>query len=370
MSTLALFTRQSLLVAYIILGVLLGPSGFKLVSNSGLLKPIGDVGIIFLLFLLGLNLHPQSLLRTLRKTVVVTVVSSLLFAGVGFLVAYIFRYSYMECLIVGMAMMFSSTIIGLKLLPTTVLHHRHAGQIMISVLLLQDLVAIVTLLFVHVIGSGDFVWSSFSLTLVALPVMFLIAYLVERFVLVVLITKFAQIREYIFLVSIAWCLSMAQLAGWIGLSTGIGAFIAGITIATNPISEYIAESLKPLRDFFLIIFFFYIGAELDLGYLKAVIIPAIILAILMLLLKPIVFRYLLRRVSETKELAWEIGMRLGQGSEFSLMIAYLALGIKFIDASASYLMQLTTILTFIVSTYIVILKYPTPMALSDELRRD
>jgi Kef-type K+ transport system membrane component KefB len=144
-AAIALFARQSLLVAYILLGGLAGPWGFKLVHEPSTIQQIGHIRIIFLLFLLGLNLQPAQLVRMLREAVLVTVVSSPAFAATGTLIGLGFGFSLRESLIIGSVMMFSSTIIGLKLLPTTALHHRHVGQVMISILLLQDIFAIAIL---------------------------------------------------------------------------------------------------------------------------------------------------------------------------------------------------------------------------------
>ena len=155
-----------------------------------------------------------------------------------------------------------------------------------------------------------------------------------------------------------------------GLSAEIGAFIAGVSVATSPISQYIAVNLKPLRDFFLILFFFAVGAKLDLSALDTVFVPAAILAALVLGLKPVVYRFLLKGVSEKRVLAWNLGFRLGQASEFSLLIAYVAASSAIISQQTSLLIQATTIITFLVSSYIVVLNYPTPIAVSDRLRRD
>lgn len=371
LSTVALYTRQSLLVAYMILGVVLGPWGLKLISDADVVQKTGDVGIIFLLFLLGLHLQPQNLLHMLKKVTWVTLVSSIVFAALGFWVARWFGYQIQESIIVGVAMMFSSTIIGLKLLPTTVLHHQHTGEVMISVLLMQDLIAIVTLLFLNGLGLEDgFQWTDLGAIVFALPGLLLFAFVFERYILRKLFSKFDRVREYMFLLAIGWCLGMAVLAGKCDLSYEIGAFIAGISIAASPISLYIAESLKPVRDFFLVLFFFSVGASFNLEYLHMVAIPAVILAALMLLIKPLVFRVLLKQVSESKQVAWEVGVRLGQISEFSLLVAYVATSAQLISSSASYLVQAAAILTFMASSYIVVLRYPTPVALSDRLRRD
>ncbi len=370
MSTVALYTRQSLLVAYMLLGIIIGPWGLKWVDNAEVVQKTGDIGIIFLLFLLGLNLTPQSLYHLLRKTTWVTVISSLVFAVVSWCVARFSGFSNVESIIIGASMMFSSTIIGLKLLPTTVLHHQRAGEIMISILLMQDLIAILTLLLLHGAGiEGIKVGKLFLITL-ALPGLLAFAYLFERFILAFLFKRFSRIREYIFLLAIAWCLGMSVLGETLGLSFEIGAFIAGVSIATGPIALYMADSLKPVRDFFLVLFFFSVGASFNWQFLPQVILPALALSAILLLIKPVVFGGLLRQVSESNHLAWEIGWRLGQVSEFSLLIGYVAVNASLIHERAAYLIQATTMLTFVVSSYIVVLRYPTPVALSDKLRRD
>lgn len=370
LSTLALFTRQSLLVAYILIGALLGPWGLKLVKDSTLIKQTGDIGIIFLLFLLGLNLQPQNLLHSLRKMSWITFASSFIFLITGFVIGLLFGYDHKTCLLIGTTMMFSSTIIGLKLLPTTILHHQHTGELMISILLLQDIIAIGILLILQAMGAKEFAIGNLMLIIIAFPVLLIVSYLFERFALAKLMAQFDKIHEYIFILSIGWCLCMTELAHYLGLSSEIGAFIAGVALASNPISFYIAESLKPLRDFFLIIFFFSLGAGFNFDYLPQVIIPAAILAGFILIVKPFTFAQLLNRSGESKAISSEIGVRLGQISEFSLLVVYLALQIKLISPAAGYMIEAATIFTFIVSCYWVVMRYPTPLAATDKLRRD
>jgi Kef-type K+ transport system membrane component KefB len=371
-ASLALYTRQPLIIAYIALGACIGPYGMSLVKDLSLLSDIGHIGIIFLLFLLGLDMQPQALWSTLRKSVVVAAFSSAIFLGLGFAVARLFGFTTTDALITGAAMMFSSTIIGIKLLPTTVLHHRHIGELMIGLLLLQDLLAIVVLMVLLSAGQDSSGAMGLKLTysLLSLPLLAGGALLFVRHVLLPLITRFDRFHEYIFLLAIGWCLGLAEVAMLLGLSEEIGAFIAGITIATSPISQYIAVNLKPLRDFFLILFFFSVGARFDLALLNQVLAPALVLAALILGLKPVVYRFLLKGVSEKRTLAWDLGFRLGQASEFSLLIAYVAAASAMISEQASLLIQATTIITLLVSSYIVVLNYPTPIAISDRLRRD
>jgi len=369
-ATLALYARQALLVAYILLGVLLGPSVSGLISDPLMIEEIGHVGIMFLLFLLGLNMPPAKLLPLLKETTWVTGFSSLAFAAAGFALAWTLGFTPLEGLIIGIAVTFSSTIIGLKLLPATVLHHRRTGEIIISILLVQDVIAIVVLLLLQASDSGELPYRELLLLGASLPALFGLAFVLARFLLLPLIARFDQIHEYIFLMAIGWCLGISQLGAWVGLSHEIGAFIAGVALATHPISLFISERLKPLRDFFLIMFFFSIGAGFDLGMLAQVVLPALLLSALILLGKPVLFRALLRRSGESSGRSGEIGVRLGQISEFSLLIAVLALQQGVIGERAAYLLQLATLITFIVSSYLIVLRYPTPIAVSDRLRRD
>ncbi|MEJ1296825.1 MAG: cation:proton antiporter [Candidatus Sedimenticola sp. (ex Thyasira tokunagai)] len=370
LATVALYARQALLVAYILLGVLLGPSALGLVDDPKLIGDIAHIGIMFLLFLMGLELNPREFLQLMRKTIIITLLSSLLFWGVGVMLALLFGYTSLEALLIGAAMIFSSTIIGLKLLPTTVLHHQRTGEIIISILLLQDFIAILLLLFIQGSSSPEHPVMEFAKLALALPLLIGGAMLFVRKVLLRLLQAFDTIHEYIFLLVIGWCLGMAEAAAVMGISHEIGAFVAGVTLASSPISLYMSERLKPLRDFFLVMFFFSLGAGFDLGMLTSVIFPALLFALLAVFGKPPVFSLLLRKQGEDEMRSQEVGVRLGQLSEFSLLIAVLALGRGLIGAEAGYLIQLATLLTFFVSTYRVVLRYPTPIALSEKLRRN
>ncbi len=369
-ATLALVARQSLIIGYIVLGVALGPWGLAWVTDTDLIQDISNIGIIFLLFLLGLHLSPAKLWDLLKQTTFVTIFTSGSFALIGWALATLFGFDFANAVVIGVACMFSSTIIGLKLLPTTVLHHRHTGEVIISVLLFQDIIAIVVLLAFQAVSTDQNAMIELAKLVVFLPALIGVAWLLKKYVLIKLFFRFDKIQEYVFLLTLAWCLGIAELAYAIGFSHETGAFIAGITVATSPIAMFISESLKPLRDFFLVLFFFALGAGLNLDALDSIWLPAIILGITMLIAKPIIFRFALRKVSETNKLGWETGFRLGQMSEFSLLIVFVALQSSLINESTVYFVQLATLVTFIGSSYSVVLRYPTPVAVSDRLRRD
>ncbi len=370
-ATLALFARQAMIVGYILLGVVLGPSGVALIDDATLSMDISHIGIIFLLYLLGLDLLPQQLMQMLGKALIVTLASSVSFGLLGCSIGFVFGYSVAESLFIGAVMMFSSTIIGLKLLPTTILHHKHTGQIIISILLLQDLLAIIVLLLLQGFGKGDNIVVDFLLQMVVLLLLIGGVWFVQRYVLIKLISMYDQIHEYIFLLAIAWCLSVSEFAAVVGLSHEIGAFIAGVSLAASPIALFITDRLKPLRDFFLIIFFFSLGVGFNINLLGYnLIMPAVCLALLTILVKPKVFALLLKAEGEKKYVSREVGFRLGQGSEFSLLITVLAEESRYISEATANMIQFSILLTFIVSSFIIVRSYPTPIATTSKLRRD
>ncbi|WP_339068512.1 cation:proton antiporter [Teredinibacter turnerae] len=370
LASVALYTRQPLLVAYIAIGIALGPFGFSIIDDVSAVTEMAEIGIVFLLFLLGLDMQPKSLLAVLRSATSIALVSSALFAILGFCLGLAFGFNVTEAAIIAMATMFSSTIIGIKLLPTTVLHHKHTGELMVALLLLQDFIAIFCLLVLISGDGGSLQLQNLAIAIVALPLLIGLAWLAVRFVLLKLVARFDRFHEYIFLLAIGWCLGLAELAEHVYLSAEIGAFIAGISLATSPISQYIALNLKPLRDFFLVLFFFSLGARLNIDLLPSILVPALVYAVAVLTLKPAVFFGLLKQQGEKPALAWDIGFRLGQISEFSLLIVFVAAGSGLIGDKASLFIQAAAILSFVISSYIVIFNFPNPIAVSDKLRRD
>ena len=371
LAALALFGRQPLVVAYIAVGCLLGPHGLALVTDAEQLAEIGEIGIIFLLFLVGLDLQPSKLHNMVMKSLLTALLSSIAFFAAGFGVMIAFGFELREAVVTGVAVTFSSTILGIKLLPTTVLHHRHIGEIVVSLLLIQDFIAIVALLFASEYQAGtEALLSNVGVIALSLPLLAAVAWLTVRFVILPLLKKFDVFHEFTFLLAIGWCLGFASLADSAGLSMAIGAFIAGVALATSPIALYIAESLRPLRNFFLVLFFFTVGAALDVRLLIEVALPTGLLAALLMLVKPGVFSALLRWQGESPATAREVGYRLGQASEFSLLVSYVATAAGLLGKEAAHVVQGATVLTLVVSSYLVIFRYPSPIAVRPELRRD
>lgn len=369
LATLFLYLKQPIILAYIALGMIVGPSGLRLLEDPANIEQISQLGIILLMFLLGLNLHLQKLYKLLRQTALITAATGAVFAALAMLVALAFRFPTLDSLIVGLALMFSSTVICIKLVPTTTLHQKHMGEVIISILLLQDIIAIILILFLYGSSRTGILLEGLLLMAKTLAIA-VVAFLVVNFGLLRVFKRFDVIQDYLFLVSLGWCLLIAGVAHAFGISYEIGAFIAGISLGSSPIALFVAEGLKPVREFFMILFFFAIGARFDFLVAREILVPGLILAAALLAVKPFVFARAFRLSKEPPRMAKELGIRLGQASEFSLLVAYGAFAAGRIEARSSYLIQLATIVTFVVSTYIVVYSLPTPIALSARMRQD
>ncbi|MYD43642.1 MAG: cation:proton antiporter [Gammaproteobacteria bacterium] len=366
-AALAMFIRQPLIIIYVLLGTLLGPYALGWVDDTQLLYELSEVGILFLLFIVGLELPPNKLKTMFGTSLLVTALAAALFFVCGMGLGLVFGFTWIECLVLGAALMFSSTVLGIKLLPRTILHHRKIGEIVIGILLLQDLLAALTIVALYVFTSAqgsdafDYTW-----LLASGPVLLIIAYAVPKYVLWPLVERFDVFSEFMFLLYIGWCLAVAGIAHAGGLGFELGAFIAGVALANSPVSQSVAQSLEPLRDFFLVLFFFTVGARIDIALVPDVIWQATLIAALMLAIKPVTFRYLLKLRHVRRPFAWEVGLRLGQCSEFSLLVLFIATPL--ISKQADHVILVATILTMLVSTYIVVLNYRNPLAISESLR--
>ncbi|GMR01161.1 MAG: cation:proton antiporter [Gammaproteobacteria bacterium] len=368
-ATVFLYLKQPVILAYIGFGIVAGPWGLGLIKEPEHIEQLSHIGVILLLYLLGINLKPDRLFHLFSKTAVVTLLTSLVFLVVTASAAIAFGFGFIESIIIGAALMFSSTIISLKLIPTTALHHRHTGEMMTSVLLMQDVIAILLIVMLTG-GQGENVTFAIAMLFIKLIVLAVVAYGLVRYVINNLFLRFDIIQEYTFLLALGWGMLGAGVAQVIGLSYEMGAFIAGVAFASSPVSVVIAEHLKPLRDFFLILFFFSIGAQFNFLVTQQVLLAGIVIAILIVVIKPLVFKQGFQLIGEDKKFSTELGARLGQGSEFSLLVSYSALAIGLIDLRASYLIQMVVIITFVLSTYWVVYRYRTPISSTEKNRMD
>ncbi len=363
---LALLAKQPIILAYIGAGVLLGPWGLGLVREVEFVDGVSRIGVTLLLFLAGLALHPRRLFSLFRETLIISLVSGVVFWLVGYLFAQAWGYSGKEAFIIGLAMTFSSTILVVKLLPTTALHQKRMGSLCIAVLIAQDLVAVTSLI---IINSNPMALK-WRLILLPLYAVLLIATTLaaEQFILRRIMARIETFQELLYLMTLAWCFGVAMIFEWAGLSPEVGAFIAGIALARSSIATILSEGLKFFRDFFLVLFFFVLGAQTDLVMAKAVLLPAFILCVIIILIKSGVYFGLFKWAGEEKRFSWEISVRLSQTSEFSLILAVFAAEIGAVSSRGSQLIQMVTIFSLIISSYLTVNYFPNPLGMKKFLK--
>lgn len=346
--------KQPLIVGYIITGILVGPSLLHLVSDSHAFEAFSEIGIALLLFIIGLELS-VAVIRKLGKPVFLTAVALLLSIGtIGFLVGSAFQFTTVESLLIGLAMFFSSTIIIAKVLSDKKEITRLNGQIAIGVILLDDIVATFALLFVAASGSGNSL-DAFEIGLLILKGILVISVLVFLSLRVLpRVTKImAKSQELLFLFALAWGFGVATVINYVGFSIEIGALFAGVALAHLPYAKQIGARLKPLRDFFVILFFISLGEHLQLGNLMAAFLPAIALALVVLILKPLAVMLSLGLLGYTRRTSFKTGINLSQISEFSIILIVLASTSGIVSQELAAVITLVALITITVSTYLM-----------------
>ena len=361
--------RQPVLLGYFLCGVLIGPWGLGIVNQTELLSHISRIGVTLLLFLAGLVLHPKQLGSFFRTAMIVTFGGCFGMWLLLFGILKICGNSFSESLIMGVALMFSSTILAIKLLPTTTLHQKRMGGICIAVLIAQDIIAVIVIMLVGLDGSGSLWW--FIPALAGKAVLFVVlVMLAEQYLLRRMMQSVEMFNEVLLMLCLGWCLGVAVLAEHIGLSYEIGAFVAGVAMARWKLSLIFSEQLKPLRDFFLMFFFFVLGAEFDVHLIATVWMQAVVLGVLIVGIRPFFLSWLLRISGEKPEFAKETGFRLGPASEFALIIVVAAVAHGRLSEKSSHLVQFATIITMLISSYIVVFRYPTPIGITSDKKKD
>ncbi len=370
MAWLACQVRQPIILAYFLCGVLIGPFGFKLITEVGLLENISRIGITLLLFLAGLVLHPDRLRKFFKTATVVTLAGSLFGWILALLVLLACGYELRDSIISSIALMFSSTILVIKLLPTTALHQKRMGSICIAVLIAQDLLAVIALMFIGVKGSDSDTLRVFLMLPVKIVFLIVVAIIGEQFVIRKMMWKADRYNEVLMILCIGWCVGVALLSELLGISYEVGAFVAGVAMARGKIAPVLSEQLKPLRDFFLMFFFFVLGTAFEFEKINTVWLPACLVSAIIIVMRPLWLRWLFRSMGEEPEFALETAVRLSQSSEFALIIAVAAVHSGNLTSKAAQMVQLTTIATMVLSSYIVVFKYPTPIGFRSGLQKD
>ena len=354
---LAIWLRQPLLVAFVAVGCLLGPSGLSWVEASEQVEFFAELGIALLLFVVGLKLDPHEIRAVGPVAIVVGLVKILLTGGIAFAISQVLGFTLVESFYIGIALTFSSTIIVVKLLSDKREIDALHGRIAVGVLIVEDIVVVLVMIALTALAGKE---QTTSLGMALLEVLlkgagFLgVLALVSRYLLPSLLHSLARSPELLALYGIAWAIALAAVADALGFSKEVGAFLAGVAIASTDYRVPISSRLVNLRDFLLLFFFLNLGLHIELGSLGEEIAPALLFSAFVLLGKPLMVLGLMGAMNYRKYTSALTGFSLSQISEFSLILAALGLELGHIDEDILGLITLVGLLTMGLSTYLIL----------------
>lgn len=352
--------KQPTILGYILTGVIIGVFTQSTSENHHLLESLGKFGVTFLLFVLGLELDLTEL-RKLGKVAFLTGIGQIVFTfTVGWLLSVFLGFDSTTALYVGIGLSFSSTIVIVKLLSQKNQIDSLFGRISIGFLLVQDFVAIFILIALSVSQSSDtssvvsYV-SDFGIVLLKGIVTIIGVYLFVKYILNRILDTIKGESEILFLVVISWALVLSSIMGskFVGFSIEIGAIIAGISISTRFESLQIESWTKPLRDFFIILFFVALGIQIDTSSIDEIITPAIVMSLLVLVGNPIIVIIIMRLLGYKLKTAFLTSLAVAQISEFSLIIAKLGYDLGYLEPKILTLMTIVGGITMTLSSLMI-----------------
>ena len=345
--------KQPLLMGYIITGLIVGPVGLGLVHSNETVEVLAEFGIAILLFIVGIHLSPK-VIREVGKAAAIVGTGQVLFTSLGgYGLARLLNFSATESIYIALALTFSSTIVVLKLLSDKKDIDKLYGKIAIGLLLVQDIVAILALVVISA-TTGE---SSLQVAIVGLlfkgTLATLVLGIISYKILPVLGDFFAGSQEFLFIFSIGWGLGLATIFSHLGFSVEIGALIAGVVLSVSPYSQEISARLKPLRDFFVIIFFIFLGVEINIANFSQLIAPIIIFSLFVLFLEPLIIILIMNLLGYNKRTNFFAGVSMAQISEFSLILILLGIESGHIGQEILSVVTIVAIVTIAISTYVI-----------------
>lgn len=353
---LATLLRQPLVVAYILVGIIVGPTVAGFVTATEQVQLLAKVGIAILLFLVGLKLDLH-LIRSMGKVSLLTGLGQVLFTSViGFLIVLAFGFSLVPAIYIAVALTFSSTIIIVKLLSDKRELDELHGRVAVGFLIVQDLVVIIAMIGIVAIGTpgGGSTAQEIGLTVVGAVGFLLSVALLARYVIPTLLDFMARSRELILLFAVAWAVGLAYVSSALGLSMEVGAFVAGVALASTPYRDILGAQLVNLRDILILFFFIELGAALNFTDAFSQIIPALVLSAFVLIGNPLIVLIIMGVMGYPKKVSFRAGLTVAQISEFSLILVALGLSLGQVDESVLGLVTIVGVVTIGLSTYLIL----------------
>jgi len=346
--------KQPLIIGYILIGLLVGPSVLGIVESAESIELLGNFGIALLLFIVGLGLNPK-VIKEVGKVSLMTGLGQVLFtSAIGFWLTTLLGYDAMTAFYIAVALTFSSTIIILKLLTDKKEQNKLYGKIAIGFLLVQDIVATFALVIASASGQGELNAQEVALLAAKGIGLAIITFLVSSQVVRRLSGFLARSQELLFLFAIAWGFGVGTLFYEAGFSLEVGALLAGVALASMPYAQEIGSRLRPLRDFFIVVFFIALGAKLNIDSLGGIIGQAVGLSAFVLIGNPIIVMAIMGVLGYKRKTSFNAGLAVAQISEFSLIFMLLGQKNGQIDETAVTLVTLIGVITIAISSYMII----------------
>jgi Kef-type K+ transport system membrane component KefB len=359
---IALWLRQPVLIAYIVIGIVAGPAVLGIVTAHDQIDLLAQVGVAVLLFVVGLKLDLQHI-RHIGPVALATGLGQLAFTIlIGFLILIAMGKGWMEALYVAVALTFSSTIIIVKLLSDKREIDSLHGRIAVGFLIVQDLAVVVAMMVMSTLrgdggGDGSLLTLAGSLGL-RLAVAAAGMYLLMRYVLPRIVERMAQSQELLLIFAIAWGTGLAALGEWAGFSKEVGAFLAGFSLASTHYRDAINARLTGIRDFLLPFFFIDLGAKFEFSTLGSELLPAIVLSLFVLIGNPLIVMAIMGYMGYRKRTGFLCGLTVAQISEFSIIFVAMGISLGHIGNSALGLTTLVGLVTIALSTYMILYSHP------------
>ena len=347
---------QPTIIAYILTGVILGPVLFDVVTDEGLVDLMAELGLGFLLFLLGMKMRFEDIKEILKPILNVAIGQTVLQTALAFLVAWWLGFGTVEILVIALATVFGATPIIVKVLTDKDEITSLPGKIDVGVLIVQDIYLVIVL---ALFGAGTLddagdIASTLGIIFVMMAFIGIFSIASSRYLLPRVFRRVANNKDVFLIVAIAWAFLFIAIAEGFDLSLEVGAFLAGISVAQLPYSKELEDRITPITDFFILVFFASIGLQIEgVGSLFAYWQEALIASGILMVGNFWIMFYLIDREGFDVETSFLGSINMVQVSEFSLVVGGLAFTQGYIDADVLGYLTLMALVTMSISTYII-----------------
>ncbi|MFA5381554.1 MAG: cation:proton antiporter [Candidatus Micrarchaeia archaeon] len=347
--------KQPATIGYIFSGILAGPFFLNIINSTGeTITTFSQIGVALLLFFVGLNLNPK-VIKDIGKIAVLTGVGQVLFTtGIGYLIIISLGFPTITAIYMAIALAFSSTIIIMKLLSDKEDLDSLYGKISIGFLIVQDFIAIILLLIISSMSTGGDLAALMIETVIKGLIGISLLVAIAIYFLPTILKKIAKSQEFLLLFSLAWCFAIASIFHYINFSIEAGALLAGVALSISPYHFEISSKMKPLRDFFIILFFIMLGSQMIFSNIFENINSILILSIFVLIGNPLIVMILMGLEGYTKRNGFLAGLTVAQISEFSLIVVAMGVSVGHITQETLSLVTAIGLITFAGSTYMIL----------------